>query len=59
MHLKYGLWTTSRQRVCSKNWLSTCGLVEIVFVEWPCAGLHEFVLQLLQLLFFLFNLFCC
>ena len=45
---------------------TTCGIVEVGFVEWPCAGLLHFLYycihllrELLQLLLLLFNLFCC
>lgn len=45
-------------------WYSTCGLVEVVFIEWPRAGFYQFILQLLclgsqllQLMLLLLNLF--
>ena len=61
MQLRHDCWLilNIRPRI-----YSTSGLVEVIFVEWPCASLHKFVLQLLclgsqllQLLLLLLNLF--
>ena len=45
---------------------ASCGIVEVVLVEGPCAGLLQFlyycihlIRELLQLLLLLFNLFVC